>query len=163
MIRHAAILAVALLAGPAAALSCLPPDAVELYTQARDAESDYWVVRGRIRLKEPLNRPEPLQGGGLEPGPHADTRIQVLGRVLIGDGSFHPFARNVTLRLTCLSVWCGDLPVEEDLILALEVTNDQPVLSIDPCRGTAVPYDEDGMERLLACHTTGDCVTALPY
>ena len=158
----AVLLAVLLGAGPALALSCLQPDAVRLYEAARDSESDYWIAVGRIRAMEEVNVPE----SGLRPPQdeesHADTKVQFLGRVLVGDRIFHPFARRVTLRLTCVSAWCAGDPGDAQVIAAIEVAERGLVLSIGPCSETAVPHTEDGMERLLACHADGECVHALP-
>lgn len=149
-------------ASPALALSCLPPDAVRLYEAARDSKGDYWIALGRVRAMETVNLPQP----GLRPSENgetfADTKAQFLGRVLVGDRIFHPFARRVTLRLTCVSTWCAGDPGDRQIIAAIEVADGGLVLSIGPCGENAVPWTEDGMERLLTCHADGDCVAAPP-
>lgn len=150
-----------LTASPAAALSCLPPDAVRLYERARDSDLSYWIVQGRLRPLETVREPEPDSLRPASDPPSADTRAQVLGRVLIGDGSFHPFARNITVRLTCLSEWCGSFPADgTEIIAAIEVTDRDPRLTIGPCGGDYVEFSEDGLERLLECHRSGNCALA---
>ena len=150
-----------LAASPVAALSCLPPDAVQLYERARDSDVSYWIVQGRLRPLEPVNAPEPNVLSPASNPPFADTRTQVLGRVLIGDGSFHPFARNITVRLTCISEWCGGFPEDgTEIIAAIEVTDREPRLTISACGGDYVDFSQDGLDRLLACHLSGNCVGA---
>lgn len=150
-----------LIASPASALSCLRPDAVQLYERARDANVSYWIVHGRLRPLETVREPEPNILQPASDPPSEDTRTQVLGRVLIGDGSFHPFARNITVRLTCVSEWCGSFPEDgTEIIAAVEVTDREPLLTIGPCGGNYVEFTEDGMDRLLECHRSGNCVWA---
>ena len=45
--------------GFAAALSCLRPDAVTLYEQARDSEDAYYIVRGELQITGPVDEPDP--------------------------------------------------------------------------------------------------------
>ena len=161
--RVACSLLFLMVAEAAFALSCMRPDAVRLYENARDSEDTYWIAQGRLRLKERLNVPTPPEPNRLTTESHfADTRAQFLGRVLIEDGSFHPFARNITLRLSCLSVWCASAPPDESMIAAIRVDGDALVLDVDPCNSFAVQMDEDGLNRLVACHKGGECVVPLP-
>ena len=76
------------LAGPVAALSCLPPDAVDLYERARDADERFWILQGRLRLLERLNTPEPSITNDLDA---PATRSALLALSRIEGGSDNPF------------------------------------------------------------------------
>lgn len=148
MIRYA--LLVGLLAGPANALSCLPPDPVRLFQFAKDSADSYVIVMGRILAGE-----IDLPNEGSKVPTRSTVRVEGMG--LSRTGFDTPIERDVTLELSCLSVWCASPPAEGVLIMALKVEGDGRVLAIDPCGGNAVPWTEDGETRLLACQMGGEC------
>jgi hypothetical protein len=147
LIRTALLLA--LLAGPAQALSCLPPDPVRLFEFAKQSPDPFVIVKGRILAGE-----VELPRENTKLPARSSVRIEGLG--LTRTGFSAPVAREVTLELSCLSVWCAT-PPEGVLIMALKVEGDARTLAIDPCGGNAVPWTEDGEVRLLACQRDGDC------
>lgn len=146
-----------LAAGPATALSCLRPDAVRLFQQARDAEAAYYIVRGRVSLLEAPNLPE--RGSTTA----AFTRSRIDGKALTASGFRAPFSGNVTIEVTCVGPWCGGLDgLDGELIMAIEANGDKLVLRIGPCGGDQVRWDKVGEERLLRCYRTGDCRPETP-
>lgn len=133
---------------PAYALSCLPPDAVRLLQFAQESPDPYVLVKGRI--SGPVNLPE---AGTREP---ARSTVRVEGKGLNRNGFSASIAREITLELTCLSVWCAT-PPEGEQIMALKVEGDARTLEIGPCGGNAVAWTEDGESRLLECYQNGNC------
>ncbi|MCG6882249.1 MAG: hypothetical protein LJE62_00680 [Silicimonas sp.] len=156
MIRTVSLaLSLALSATGAGALSCLRPDAVQLFQAARDAKEGFYVVKGRITLLEPVNAPDPDRGG------IARTRARLTGLALGQGGFLAPFDREIALDAACLGPWCGSAEgLNEDMIVAVEVTDTGPVLSIGPCRERLVAWDADGEDRVLACYRSGICQPA---
>lgn len=149
MIRLALLLA--LLAGPAAALSCLPPDPVRLYQFAEQSPDRYVMLKGRI-IGDDIELPR--QNSKIP----ARTTVRVEGLGLSATGFDAPADREITLELSCLSVWCAAPPEEGELIMALKLEGETRVLAIDPCGGNAIPWSEDGEKRLLDCYLDGTCV-----
>jgi hypothetical protein len=145
------------LAFPAHALSCLPPDAVRLYMQAAESEAPFTIFRGRIDSARPIAVPE-VPGDSATPETRdAVTRVRLTGR-LLGEKDFtQPFSGEVDIRVTCLSVWCGTPVTDREILAALRMTEDIPVLEIGPCGGDSMPAEQADIEALLACHRTGEC------
>lgn len=142
-------------AGPASALSCLRPDAVRLFEYARDAEADFYIVKGRITLLEAANLPEK---GSKTP---AMTRARVDGTALTTRDFEAPFSRDVTIETSCASIWCGTLDgLDGPLLMALETDGKALTLRVGPCGGDVVRWDEPGERRLLKCHRDGVCSPA---
>lgn len=158
--RHAAAITfpstvIALFAATSAqALSCLPPDPVRMYQDADAAEIGYWIVKGQVTLLGELGKP-------IE-GKDVDTPAMITGLGLHLDGSYRPFEQPVTVRQTCFGPWCGGGPGDEEQFLAIAVTDDGPVLSIDPCSGNLAPITPEGESRLLACVRDGVCKSEYP-
>ncbi len=144
-------------ASQASALSCMRPDAVQLYETARDADASYLIVKGRLIPTGPIAIPEP-DPSKIEELPPALSMIQLKGQILGKMGFFASFNEEITLSVECLSIWCGAPNTEREQIFALEKAAQGYVLSIGPCGGNAVPHDADQEERLLSCHHRNHCV-----
>ena len=142
-------------ANPAFALSCVRPDAVQLYELARDSKDTYVAVRGRIDLSEPANAPEP------ETEMPTITQAVMSGYALTSHGFGAIFHRDIEIRASCLGPWCGSAEgFDGEQIAMLRVDdNDIYTLMAGPCGGQAVTWSKDGERRLLECHRTGNCVS----
>ena len=142
------------LAGPAQALSCLPPDALRLYTEARDSEDVFSLVIGTIHSDGPINQPHrPAHGDIL-----ALTTVTLKGRSLDNEGFQRPFERDITLSLTCLSVWCAAPPPEgQEVFAALRHDGDARLLELSPCPANALPWSGKDEARILNCHLYQRC------
>ena len=146
-------------ADAAFALSCMKPDAVRLYTQARDSSDLYAIVIGQLQPDTKIAIPEPSTDGSGTRDLAATTRSRMFGRVLGENGFAQFFDREVDVQITCLSIWCGGPILGKDFLAALRVTGGVPILEIGPCGGLTMEVDTDGIDRLLTCHRTGECVT----
>lgn len=157
MIRSVALtLAVITAAGPAAALSCLRPDAVRMFEYARDSADIYYVIKGRLTALGPYAIPSSENGKDNS----ADTPVQITGSGLSSQGFSVPVDISATLRLNCLAVWCASPPADEELLMIVKKAEDALILEVGPCGGTAVNWDKDAEERLLKCHMSKVCVAA---
>ncbi len=152
-----------MLASPASALSCLRPDIVSTFEQARDAEAGYWIVKGRISANGPITEPQPNDMGLHKDDAKASTPVRVTGEGLKPDGTFAAFDRDITLSVTCLAHWCGSVNLDHTHFMAIEVKDTGPELFADPCSSQIVPYTADGEERLRRCVQDGVCKRAEQY
>ena len=144
------------IASPALALSCMAPDAVRLYEQARDSEDTFVAVRGRIDLSEPARAPDP------DTETPATTHAVMSGYALTSHGFGAVFNRPIQIEATCFGPWCGSAEgFEGEQLAMLKVGDDTAyTLAADPCGGAAMAWSKDGEQRLLTCHRTGTCLTA---
>ena len=145
----------ALLAAPAWSLSCLRPDTVFLYQEVTGSDDDYYIVKGTLAFLEAINAPTPHQTKNST----SDTRARVTGMALSRSGLNVPFDRDVTVHAKCSAVWCPDLESlsKNTFLMALKLDGDDLTLLRTACGGLAVPWDQDGEDRLLDCHLNGNC------
>lgn len=155
MIRLAA--ALALLATPAGALSCLPPDALRLYTQAAESEEVFAIVIGRLSPETPIAIPAIPQDGSPPASKQATTRVRMSGLSLGAEEFSAPFDLDIDVRVACLSIWCGAPVTDREILAALRLTDGVPELDVDPCGGNAMPLEQVDLDPLLRCHRSGDC------
>ena len=147
----------ALAATPAVSLSCIRPDIVRMYEQARDSDAGYWLVRGQLVSDTPLATPQPEPDGRFKDNASANSTVQFQGQGLHRDG-FHDISdTDITVTITCLSHWCGSVPLKEDLFMAIEVTDAGPVLLAPPCSSRVFFFSEENEARLLRCAFEGVC------
>ncbi|MEQ9036915.1 MAG: hypothetical protein RIE24_00990 [Silicimonas sp.] len=146
-----------LLAGPAQALSCLPPDAVRLYTQAAESEDLFAIFIGRLDPEIPIEVPEIPNDGTLHEDQEATTRTRLTGHLLGPDDFTRPVDQEIDVRVTCLSIWCGSPITDRDILGALRLTGDVPELEIGPCGSNAMVLEQADLDALLRCHRSGDC------
>lgn len=143
------------LASPALALSCMRPDAVRVFEKARDATAAYYIVKGRVSLREAANKPEPNSKTS------AVTRAHVSGSALTASGFNVAFDQDIDVASTCLGPWCGDPDsLTGELIMALEIRPGSLRLHLGPCGGDQLPWHAEQEMRLLQCHLSGDCQLA---
>lgn len=161
MIRQTVLaLTLALSASPALSLSCMRPDVVRMFEYARDSDDIYYVIKGRLTPSKPYAIPEPKTSAPGDLPSTADTPVGING---MGLGS-HSFSVSVevgaTVRLKCLSVWCAGPPPESELLMIVKKSNEDLVLDVGPCGGTAIPWSAEAEKRLLECHRSDSCKPA---
>ncbi|MGI9391251.1 MAG: hypothetical protein ACR2O1_14435, partial [Boseongicola sp.] len=153
MIRFVVVF-VALLSAtsPALALSCARPNAVHLYQMARDAEEQYYIVRGRIDLTGPVSEPSP---GNDTP---ARTKARISGTALNNHSFGTSFDQEITIEAHCLASWCGSAEgLTGEVFAALQIKNDELTLRVGPCGGDIAQWDRIGEQQILECHRSGLC------
>lgn len=149
--RHLLLTALAALsAGPALALSCMPPDPVALYERARDAEESFLIIRGRILADGKVALPSD--------GKDAETSVRIEGLALTSEGFGTAFEREAILRLTCAGPWCPNAPEDGEALIAVELEGSALVVEQGPCYANILPATDEGAERIMACHRGEACV-----
>ena len=147
MIRSLAA-ALSLVAGQAAALSCLPPDVAASFQRAEAIEEPVYILRGTLTFDRTL-MPDGVVN---EPRTPAPVPAYFKGRGLTLDGFTARFERPVTLQPVCFGPWCGNAVPGKEAIVFATVLGDDVVIEVDPCGGS-VFYDptEDMARTLQTC------------
>ncbi len=149
---------VCLLAQPATALSCIRPDAVRQYEQARDSEDLYTMVIGSLDAETPIAVPKRDAQGNYPDGTKADTTVRFTGRELTRAGFTAPFDEQITVRTLCLSVWCASPPATDaHVFVTLKHDRQTLLLELSPCPTNALAWNVDDEARVLNCHRFGKC------
>lgn len=145
------------LAAPAWSLSCIRPDIVRTFEEARDSEAGFWIVRGRIISDGPIAVPQPDASGRYKDNAVASTPVQFVGVGLRPNGEFADFEKDITLTVSCIAHWCGSPPLNTEVFASIEVKDSGPELQVDACSSRVIPFSEDGEKRLLQCLSDGIC------
>jgi hypothetical protein len=150
MIR--AILAAALLPGPALALSCEPADPLSAFGSAEAAPDRYVVLLGRLDF-DPALMPEGgyVEGAtGTAPAP-APVPARFRGEGLAARGFAPSPVEAMTLQPSCAGPWCGSVEPGDWLLFA-RLTPQGPVVEVGPCGGTVFERPPQAvLDRLAAC------------
>ena len=130
-------IALCLLAAPAAALTCAPPDPVRTFTALNEAPEEYVVVLGRLDF-DPKALPQP-NGGAMDPNrtdPPRRVRATMTGKALGTEGFGMPWSGTVILEAECFGPWCPwQQPGRYMAFLKREGT--QRTLMVNACGGNA--------------------------
>jgi len=153
----ALMLAVMLGAGPALALSCLPPDVARTYKQATEAQETYVVVLGRLSFDE-TKLPKADMERQQETPPETLIPARIEGTSLSQAGFETPFNTNITLNARCFGPWCAGASSGTRYLAFLERTPEGYVLSIDPCGGFGFAEPRaDMIEKVIGCFRGEAC------
>ena len=130
-------IALCLLAGPAAALSCMAPDPVRTFQSLNAAPEEYVVVLGHLEF-DPGALPGPT-GGAMDPNrtdPPRRVRATMTGKALGTAGFGMPWSGTVILEAECLGPWC---PWQQPgrYMAFLKRDGDQRTLMVNACGGNA--------------------------
>jgi hypothetical protein len=155
MVTRIFALAFALLpAGPALALSCLAPDPVRFYNDAREAQGTYMVVLGTFTPEAA----DPV--ASVENASRVSTwKGRLVGQSLDVEGFNLPFDAPISYRYVCLDdISCPGSAPAFPMIAFLLVTEAGAVLTSDSCNGWIIANPtEDDVAALEDCHTGGSC------
>ncbi|QDC08330.1 hypothetical protein FHY55_03315 [Oceanicola sp. D3] len=143
---------------PASALSCMRPDPVLQYTQARDAEARYLIVHGTLTATQKIRKHKKDLSRRFEPKPiYIKARLQ--GMQLGRDGFSTPVDVPVTVALACFASWCGGWPGSDQMLLSVaEGKGGKLTVTSDPCGSQTFhnPTRAD-LRRVVRCHKGGNC------
>ncbi|MHA6324581.1 hypothetical protein [Roseivivax sp. CAU 1753] len=147
----------ALLSGPALALSCMPADIAADYQRAEADEAAWIVVAGKITFDESkLPEGEADQQTGTLP--EVDIPARIAGGSLGPEGFTRAFSRDITLRVMCLGPWCGGVKSGLDYIAFLKKEGDDYVAMASPCPGMLYPDPTpEQLATVTACFNGGPC------
>ncbi|MCA0919024.1 hypothetical protein [Pseudooceanicola nanhaiensis] len=122
----------AVLAGPASALSCMRPDPASSFTRAANAAERYVIVEGRLRYNPRSMPPAPYP---TDPPLERHTTGHVEGNALSKNGFDIPFSADIDMDFVCHGTWCTDNISRGEALMFLEQTDDGYRLELTPCGG----------------------------
>ncbi|WP_425040731.1 hypothetical protein [Primorskyibacter sp. S187A] len=144
------------LAGPAHALSCLPPDFARSYADVAQAEARFTMVVGVLDFDpEQLPRVDWQRQQDTPPETHIPARLT--GRSFQADGFTGRFALDVTLRVLCFGPWCGGATSGAEVLAFVNLDDKPPSVEVTPCGGHVFGADPATLARALACYRGEDC------
>ena len=140
-----------LVAGPAAALSCLPANPLVAWHVLADEGTPFTVIHGTLDF-DPGALPRPVEDGSLrQQVTPVTTRLS--GFALTADGFTRPYAGEVTLAVQCNGPWCGSA-VPGEPVLAFVTTADRTI-PVDPCNTALMRHPApEALELMRSCAAT---------
>lgn len=134
MLRPLALLAT-LLAGPAVALTCAPPDPLQSFRMAHEAPESYVVLHGRLEV-DASRFPDGVEA--VRPGAAETLLDPVEGRfrgfALGLSGFTRPVDATVLLQPQCFGQFCGAIgPGDGWLLFARPSGSGLYTVTVDPC------------------------------
>jgi hypothetical protein len=155
-VRAVAIL-LALLPMPALALSCMPWDVENAFSEAVESNDAYVVVSGDLRF-DPDALPVTDWANQMDTPPSTSIPAHLDGMSLTAEGFNQPFDLPVTLKIGCAGPWCASAKPGPSLAF-LKATPDGWVLEQGACGGFYFGAPEPGMldrvKELLATQPSG--------
>ena len=141
------------LAGEAAALSCVRPDVVSSFQRAEEVPEDVYLLKGTLRF-DPSLLPEGVINEERNPPP-IPARFE--GQALNRNGFTTPYARSVTLQPLCFGPWCGSAQPGQEAIMFATVRGADLVIAASPCGGQIFYEPTRQMEQQLIACMNGGC------
>ncbi|SFJ65638.1 hypothetical protein [Jannaschia pohangensis] len=136
------------IAGQASALSCLRADVARTFATANEAEAQYVIAVGTMRLLPGESIPEQAGDPNEKQGYSVKTRFD--GRLAALDGFTQDAAFPLTVEVECAGPWCGGVPVNRVLVF-IERRGDENVLVEGPCPQFAIPATTETLDSALSC------------
>ena len=146
--RSLLILTLCLIAGQAAALSCIRPDVATTFLRMNEVPEDVYVLRGTLEFDESL-LPQGVVNEERDP---VLIPAMFIGKGLTLEGFTSRFERPVTVQTGCYGPWCGSAASGEELITFAKVLGEDIVIEVDPC-GTTTFYQptESMVDSVVSC------------
>ena len=144
---------IALTAGQAQALSCMPADIARTFNWAAAADERYIVLNGVFSFDAPA------RSRTRQINPETTSLDAVFEGSYLGVAGFVTApSLDVTLTLVCLGSWCGSIGNGGDdiLVFAQQTTNGY-VLEIDPCYSTVFASTDENIDRVETCMRSAAC------
>lgn len=146
-----------LLAGPALALSCLPPDVARTYLKLQEARETYLVVHGTLTF-DASGLPRTKSEYRADAPASTPIPARLTGEALSQEGFTTPFDRRITLDLRCLGPWCAGGRSGMEIMAFVKRGASGYAATLDPCYSTVFVDPTDQMlEQALSCMRGGDC------
>ncbi|MFX0542928.1 hypothetical protein ACEWPM_014500 [Roseovarius sp. S4756] len=164
MIRATSLLTVVglALAGPAAALSCLPHDLATTFQRIDAAPETYFALHGTLEFDASL-LPEVDMANQQATPPETRIPARISGEALGRVGFNRRFEGPVTLIAKCFGPWCAQPPADGDVLAFIRQDDESFTLTVDPCGGDAFFNPAPQMlDKAHRCFTGGDCEAEQP-
>ena len=147
--------ALAMVAGPSHALSCLLPDPIDTFQQLAAAPESYFVLYGKMTFDEGLLPQGVSMDQQREPAP---IPARFVGKGLTRDGFTNDYVSDVTLQVGCAGPWCGSARSGVDAIFFVEATDPPVTMQAGPCGGMIFEEPTPAtLEMLTSCMQGGAC------
>ncbi|PJI93095.1 hypothetical protein BC777_1963 [Yoonia maricola] len=147
--------ALAAVAGPGHALSCMRPDPIETFQRLAAAPESYFVLYGRLTFDEADLPAGVSMDQSREPGPIA-ARFE--GKGLTRQGFTNDYYSDVTLQIGCAGPWCGSARSGIDAVYFVEATDPPVTMRAGACGGMIFEEPSDAvLEMLTSCMQGGAC------
>lgn len=149
--------ALCLVAGQAAALSCLPYEFENAWTDAESSESAFVVVHGTLQF-DAARLPQVDWERQQDTPPSTRIEARLTGQSLTRAGFSRPFDRPVILEIACYGPWCATASDGAETLAFVEQTPEGWMLRTNPCGGFVFQSpDEAFLKRARACMNGADC------
>ncbi|MDC0658616.1 hypothetical protein N6L27_11455 [Leisingera sp. SS27] len=155
----ACILAVA--AGPAAALSCLPWGPADAYLHAANSDRVYNVIAGELKFDESL-LPQSHSDNPNDTPPLTRIPAQLSGKLLEGKYFSRRVSVSAVIEVECLGPWCGGMKSGADYVVFAEQRGQELVVRANACGGFAFDDTSTVRRQVLDCHRGKACEPAQP-
>ena len=144
-------------AGPALALSCVPHDVADVYTQAAEAEEAYIVVHGRLHF-DGSRLPETDLSNQQAIPPETRIPARITGKALSRNGFDMAFDRRIMLNVQCFGPWCAGAVPDTECLAFLRKTASGYRLSVTPCGGFGFAKPSAAMlDTVIGCFRGAPC------
>lgn len=151
----------ALSAGPAAALSCMPWGPADAYLEAAGSDSVYNVIAGRLRFDETL-LPRSHSENPNDTPPLTRIPAQLSGKMLAGKHFSQRVNVPVVLEVECLGPWCAGLASGQDYVVFAQQRGAELVVAVGACGGFAFDDSAQVRRQVLDCHRGKACNASAP-
>lgn len=146
---------------PAAALSCLPHNAISSFKHAEKSDDDYVAVLGDLSFN-PEKLPKVDWNWQQDVQPDNFLTGRLIGKSLTRNGFTALFERMIDINVQCAGPWCSGLSQGRHLVF-LKRENGAYLLEASPCGGFAhADPSDDMLGKIQTCMRGGPCKTDLP-
>lgn len=141
----------ALISTHASALSCLAPHVANSYLRADQSEAKVAILLGQIAFDGTDVTQDQMQEGITLPG-------RFTGVQLGPNGQSAQMTQDITVSLSCLGPWCGDISTAPNTVSFVDVTDNAYTITSNACGGVQFSADEPGvLDALQSCLSGGAC------
>lgn len=148
--RWFATIAAMMIAGQAAALSCIPPDIARTFQQLDAADERYAVVKGRLTFDERLVPKVDWNKQDQTP-PLTQIPARLEGMSLSKTGFKTSFRQRVMINGRCFGPWCFGASSGMEQVFFVNLDGEPATIELDPCGGHAFAPDRATQKRVLSC------------
>lgn len=162
MIRAALCAAAVLVAGQAAALSCIRPDLARSFNEAAASDKTYVVLFGTFDFNL-RDLPQVDWDRQQDVQPDNPIRARFTGDSLSRKGFVPSSIRRVTINAQCFGPWCSSIATDTPYLAFVEKNGNAYTLAVSPCGGRA--FGNPGQAQLdlvTTCFQGGPCLEETP-
>ena len=145
------------LAGPAAALSCLPSDVARTYTNLHNDPAKYIVAKGVLTFDE-SKLPVTDWDNQFDTPYKTFITGRLKGTSLSQTGFNTPFDKAITVTVLCEGPWCASGKSGEEVLAFLKTSDGAYELTLDPCHQNGfVDPTRKMLDKVMSCLRGAPC------